>query len=71
MAGPSPDARRAIDITAVYDRKLAGLRRHRSQFANGDGHLDDLLRSWAARVATDAGLPEGRLAEGFTVLPTA
>ena len=69
MAGPNPDAEHAVDVTDTYDRKLAALKRHASQFANGDDHLDGLLRTWLGTVAQGAGLPEGRLAEGFFVLP--
>jgi LmbE family N-acetylglucosaminyl deacetylase len=53
-----------VDITDVFDRKVAALRRHTSQTA----HMDDLeerLRSWGSVQAAAAGLPEGRLAEGF------
>ncbi|MEU2611636.1 PIG-L deacetylase family protein [Micromonospora sp. NPDC007271] len=64
--GPAPD--HAVDITARVDRKIAAMRAHRSQTA----HLD--VESWVhdllGRIAADAGLPAGRLAEAFTVLRT-
>ena len=55
-----------VDITENFPRKLAALRAHESQ----TGHLEDLegfVRGWNARTAEAAGLPEGRLAEGFFV----
>jgi LmbE family N-acetylglucosaminyl deacetylase len=53
-----------VDITDQWDAKIRALRSHVSQV----GHRDDLgvfLRAWATQVAEAAGLPEGRLAEGF------
>ncbi len=65
-----PDNDHAVDVTDVFDRKLAALRAHASQTA----HLDDLesrLREWGALNAQAAGLPEGRLAERFFRVATA
>jgi len=65
--GPSPD--HAIDVTDRFDRKMAALRAHDSQVA----HLPDLeklIRARHAAVAQQSGLPDGRLAEAFTVLRT-
>ncbi len=59
-----------VDVTGTFPRKIAALRAHESQ----TGHMDDLpgrLRDRLARTAQLAGLPEGRLAEGFQVLDTA
>jgi LmbE family N-acetylglucosaminyl deacetylase len=59
-----------VDITDVFDRKVAALRAHASQ----TGHMDDLegmLRGWSTGVARTAGLGASRLAEGFKVVPTA
>ena len=58
-----------VDVTDTFDRKLAALRRHVSQTE----HMDDLegvLRGWLQRNARAAGLPEGRLAEGFRRVDT-
>lgn len=62
MAHPWPN--HVVDITDVVDRKLAALRAHQSQTGHLDG-LEDLVRSWGAAAAAQAGLPEGRLAETF------
>jgi LmbE family N-acetylglucosaminyl deacetylase len=66
MAG-GPDHHHHLDITDVFDRKLAALRAHTSQTS----HMTDLeprLRGWAAANAQAAGLPAGRLAEAFHVV---
>jgi LmbE family N-acetylglucosaminyl deacetylase len=65
--GPSPD--HAIDVTDSFGVKLAALRRHASQTS----HLPDLervLRDRMGAAAGAAGLPEGRLAEAFTIIRT-
>jgi len=53
-----------VDITDVFDKKVAALRRHVSQTAHMED-LEDLLHGWATNQAGAAGLPEGRLAEPF------
>jgi LmbE family N-acetylglucosaminyl deacetylase len=63
-------ATRWIDVTETYERKLAALRAHESQTGHRDD-LDQLLRTWLAHNAEQAGLPEGRLAEAYRVVPTA
>ena len=68
MADPRPT--HPVDITDTFGRKLDALHAHRSQ----TGHMDDLegmLRTWGTRTATEAGLPEGRLAETFRIVTTA
>ena len=65
-----PERPHAVDVTDVFDRKVAALRAHSSQTA----HLEDLegmLRGWGTTVARAAGLGEGRLAEAFKVVRTA
>jgi LmbE family N-acetylglucosaminyl deacetylase len=62
MGGPTPN--HWVDITDVFDRKVAALRQHHSQTAHMDD-LEDLLRGWATNQASAAGLPDGHLAEPF------
>jgi LmbE family N-acetylglucosaminyl deacetylase len=68
MAAPEPTV--VVDITPTFERKLAALRRHESQVGPGD-HLEEMLREWNGTQSRAAGLPEGRLAEGYRALPTA
>jgi LmbE family N-acetylglucosaminyl deacetylase len=63
-------ANRFVDVTGAFDRKIAALRAHVSQTAHMTD-LEDMLRSWLAGNAKAAGLPEGRLAEGYFVVDTA
>ena len=65
-----PDNNHAVDITDLFDVKIAALLAHESQ----TGHLDgfaDRMRDWYAANAEAAGLPAGRLAERFFVVSTA
>ena len=67
-ASPNPDF--YVDITDRFEAKLAALRAHVSQTA----HMDDLeerIRGWMGMWAQQGGLPEGRLAEAFTIVGTA
>lgn len=66
MAHPEPN--HVVDITDVFDRKVAALRRHDSQTGHRD-ELEAFLRRMSAGMATRMGLPEGRLAEAFRVCP--
>ncbi|GAA4688705.1 GlcNAc-PI de-N-acetylase [Phytohabitans rumicis] len=65
--GPSPD--HAVDVTDAYPRKVLALRAHVSQTAHLDPD-DGWLRDRMVATAAAAGLPDGRLAEAFTVLRT-
>jgi LmbE family N-acetylglucosaminyl deacetylase len=65
--GPAPNHH--VDVTDVFDRKLAALRSHVSQTAHM-ADLEGMLRGLLSRGAATAGLPEGRLAETFQVVPT-
>jgi len=67
-AGPDPN--HYVDVTETFPRKIAALRAHESQ----TGQMEDLperIRTRLTMVARQAGLPGGRLAEGFRVLDTA
>ena len=65
MAHPESDT--PVDITDVFDRKVAALQCHVSQIAQRDG-LEQMLRAWASANAEQHGLPSGRLAEVFKVI---
>ncbi|MEV8511205.1 PIG-L deacetylase family protein [Dactylosporangium sp. NPDC051484] len=66
--GPNPDY--FVDVTDVFPRKLAALRAHVSQTSHLDG-FDEMLRGRHAMVAKAGGLPDGRLAEGYSIFATA
>jgi LmbE family N-acetylglucosaminyl deacetylase len=57
-----------VDVTDVFDRKLAALRAHASQLAGND-EIEHVLRGFLSANAARGGLPEGRLAEVFTIVP--
>jgi LmbE family N-acetylglucosaminyl deacetylase len=65
--GPNPD--HAVDVTDYFDRKLAALRAHETQTRHMTD-MDKYVGEWATGTARTFGLPEGRLAEAFTVLRT-
>jgi LmbE family N-acetylglucosaminyl deacetylase len=67
QAGPNPD--HAVDVTDRLEQKLAALRAHESQTAHL-ADLEKLVRDRMVATAQATGLPEGRLAEAFTVLRT-
>jgi len=56
-----PRRNRVIDVTDTFQRKLAALRRHRSQVGDGEW-LEERIGEFLARLAKEAGLSEGRLA---------
>lgn len=70
MAAPLERINHFVDVTDTFESKLAALRAHESQTGHMDG-LEDMLRDWMGAVATNAGLPPGRLAEAFQVVDTA
>ncbi|WP_258574279.1 PIG-L deacetylase family protein [Actinomadura parmotrematis] len=70
MTSAPPNPNHHVDVTETFERKLNALRSHASQTAHlGDG-LTDMVRGWLTANALELGLPEGRLAETFQVVPT-
>ena len=67
----APQRNRWVDITDVLMRKLDALRNHVSQHTDADGRLEERMRGWGAIVAREAGLADGRLAEGFFAIDSA
>jgi LmbE family N-acetylglucosaminyl deacetylase len=65
LGGPAPN--HFVDISATFGRKLAALRAHESQTGHMD-NLEDRIRTMLGRMASQAGLPDGQLAEAFQVL---
>lgn len=65
----SPLAQHYVDITETFGSKVAALQAHQSQTGHME-NLEEMLRGWLSRSAELAGLPEGRLAEGFQVIQT-
>lgn len=59
-----------VDVTDVFERKVAALRSHISQVAHHDD-LEGMLRRWLGANASRGGLGEGRLAEAFQLVPSA
>ena len=57
-----------VDITEVFDRKLAALRSHASQISHNDD-IEGMLRGFLSASAQRGGLGEGRLAETFQIVP--
>jgi LmbE family N-acetylglucosaminyl deacetylase len=62
-----PERNHWVDITGTIDAKIDALLAHASQHQDPEG-LPGQLRGWLAGNAAEAGLPEGRLAEGFAVV---
>ncbi|MBW8805570.1 MAG: PIG-L domain-containing protein [Catenulispora sp. 13_1_20CM_3_70_7] len=63
------NATEPVDITDVFDRKIAALQAHASQIG-GHQDLEGMLRNWGSAVAQKLGLEEGRIAEAFQVVNT-
>jgi LmbE family N-acetylglucosaminyl deacetylase len=58
-----------VDITDVFDRKMTALLQHVSQHPDLDG-LRGRMLEWGNAIASAGGLPAGRLAEAYYVMPT-
>lgn len=58
----------AVDVTEQFERKLTALHAHTSQHPEPEG-LRKLEQEWMSGNARAHGLPEGRLAESFAVVP--
>jgi LmbE family N-acetylglucosaminyl deacetylase len=58
-----------VDITDTVDRKIEALLSHVSQMPDPAG-TEARIRAWGAATAERAGLPPGRLAEGFLRVAT-
>jgi len=65
-----PEMNHWVDVTDTFDAKLAALRAHVSQTGHMEG-FEERIRGWFESNAERAGLPEGRLVEGFFVVSTA
>jgi LmbE family N-acetylglucosaminyl deacetylase len=70
IPGGKPEANHHVDVTAVFDRKVAALRSHVSQVEHHPD-LEGMLRGWMTANAQSRGLPEGVLAEIYRVINTA
>ena len=58
-----------FDVTEFVERKFEALLCHQSQHPDPVG-MEGRVRQWMAATASGAGMPEGRLAEGFRVVRT-
>ncbi|TQS44930.1 PIG-L deacetylase family protein [Cryptosporangium phraense] len=67
----TPTADHGVDITDVFEQKLTALREHRSQLPGDFEAMRERLLQWNGANAKAAGLPDGRLAELFSVISTA
>ncbi len=59
-----------VDITEVFDRKVAALQAHASQTGWMGARLPEMLREWAVDRGAKGGLSDGRLGESFRVVNT-
>lgn len=61
-ADTAPDT--FVDITDVFEQKIDALFQHASQIEDQNS-TKEMVREWCANVAQEAGLEDGRLAEGY------
>jgi LmbE family N-acetylglucosaminyl deacetylase len=66
---PAREINHYVDVTDVFDRKVAAVRAHESQVGNR-GDLAGELRQRIAANTASAGLSPNRLAEAFQVVVT-
>jgi LmbE family N-acetylglucosaminyl deacetylase len=66
---PAPLRNHVVDVTDVFDARVAALRAHASQ-VSGIADVEGFLRGILAARAHRYGLAEGRLAEEFQVVDT-
>ncbi len=59
-----------IDITEVFDRKIAALKAHQSQTGWMGERLPSMLTDWARERGERGGLTDGRLGESFRIVNT-
>ena len=67
----TPTADHAVDITDVFDQKIAALREHVSQLPGDPEGMRARVEEWNRANAVRGGLPADRLAELFSVINTA
>jgi len=67
--GPAPLRNHAVDVTDVFDARVAALRSHASQ-VGGIADVEGFLRGILAAKAHRHGFADGRLAEEFQVVDT-
>jgi len=65
-----PSSNHTVDVTAVFERKIAAIMAHESQHPDPEG-LEAGIREGFGANARAAGLPEGSQAETFFVVSTA
>lgn len=65
----SPVTTVVVDTTAAIDRKIAALRRHRSQVGDGE-QVAERMREFGVATAAANGLPDGATAEAFRLVDT-
>lgn len=68
VMGPKPNL--TVDITDVFDRKVAALRSHESQTGWMGDRLPEMLTEWARERGEKGGLADGRLGESFRMVNT-
>lgn len=59
-----------IDITEVFDRKVAALKSHKSQLQQNKFEAEPLLHEWGTRLTSSNSLPDGRITEAFRRINT-